>query len=691
MTTPRMRTDSDELAYENGRNSTYIERMRGRPIVSSVGAPANTLWTGSVSPSHFRPGVLTLFGRIGLGGAEVHMGDNFYIGSGHFEEGDLRVFSWVAPVARVFFQQVDDWLDVPVVVRRTFRLGAKERILELYDDWVGRSQATSPFDRRARLTLPTPPPGARQVPSARAAWTPPILSPAQTTPSPAAEPRIPPVVGLPTSAPSGPEGRPTVTGLRRAANAVKAALAAPRAERMNSVLSTLQPDQYALVIYRRDRPLVIQGHPGTGKTIVAVHRAAYLANPDRGEGEPSLRVLVLGPTKDWVTHVRTAIDDLIPPGAVTVTNLQRCMFQLAGLDEMPPGSLDGTATDVDWAVGDVIDDLADRMRGARRNDDDDDVQAGVALLWAALRTPGGLIRTRRLPGRVRAWMEQLPPYEAAARQARYLPAIAYCSLALYGAGGLDRFDHLVVDEAQDVRPLEWRIISRLNRGGGWTLVGDTNQRRADFCDTNWRSVTTRLGLTVDGRPVVPEVMTLGYRSTQQIMAFANRLLPVGSQRMTSIQVGPQPTIVRARPSELFHAVVVEAHALARRHPDGLTAVITVEPGAVKTYLRSKGWRVGDNPNNLSSGGSTIHVRRPDHARGVEYDGVVVVEPEAFPRNAGDRAGALYTSLTRANRELVVVYSRKLTKELVGSGASIRVTEGAARRGPDKHDGLVERY
>lgn len=689
MTTAERVNIGEELAYENARNQTYIQRMRRRPITGLVGAPANTLWTGSVRAVGFRPNSLALFGRVGLGQVEADMGDNFYIGSGHFEEGDLRVFSWVSAVARTFFEGVDEWLDVPVVIRRTFRLGSQDRIEALYDDWVGGPRSRSPFDQRARLTVPTPPTTSSSVPPARRPAT---SAPESAAQSAQAAITPPAAAARPAQPAANPE--PAAVGLKRAANAVRAALAAPRAERMSSVLSTLQPEQYVLVAQEPDRPLIVQGHPGTGKTIVAIHRAAYLANPDRGEGAEPLRVLVMGPTKDWVTHVKTAIDDLIPAGSVTVTNLQRCMFELAGLPEMPKGSLDGVATDVDWAVGDLIDDVAPRLRQACRDLDEQNVGAGVSLLWAALRAPAGLVAIRPPAGPLAAWLSRLPSYEDAARRARYLPVLAYCSLALFGAGGLDRFDHLVVDEAQDVRPLEWRILSRLNGGGGWTLVGDTNQRRADFCDSDWRKVAIRLRLTEGGQPIEPVVMELGYRSTREIMTFANRLLPITQRQVTSLQTGPKPLVFRATASQLLACVEHQALALARRHHRGLTAVITLEPAAILTHLRRNGWRVGDNPNNLSLHGHTLHIRRPDHARGVEYDGVVVVEPDAFPRNAGARAGELYTSLTRANRELVVVHARRLPTELVGGSVRWHPSASNVLPAADRREDAyseVERY
>ena len=90
----------------------------------------------------------------------------------------------------------------------------------------------------------------------------------------------------------------------------------------------------------------------------------------------------------------------------------------------------------------------------------------------------------------------------------------------------------------------------------------------------------------------------------------------------------------------------------------------MDPKGVSDHFRSKGWRRGtlthswrrtqDSPNVL--------VLHPDMARGLEFDGVVVVEPADFPAIIG-RHGVLYTSLTRATKELVVVHTKALPREL----------------------------
>lgn len=104
----------------------------------------------------------------------------------------------------------------------------------------------------------------------------------------------------------------------RAEAAVLKRLAAPREDKLQSVLALLQPDQHTLVSWPVDQSLVVQGHPGTGKTVVAAYRAAYLVNPalyeDGGalaaRATKPLKVLLVGPTAGYVSHVDGLIQSL---------------------------------------------------------------------------------------------------------------------------------------------------------------------------------------------------------------------------------------------------------------------------------------------------------------------------------------------------------------------------------------------
>lgn len=127
--------------------------------------------------------------------------------------------------------------------------------------------------------------------------------------------------------------------------------------------------------------------------------------------------------------------------------------------------------------------------------------------------------------------------------------------------------------------------------------------------------------------------------------------------------GTPPRPVRVRPAEVTTRVAQEVTDLLERHPGGTVAVIALICAEVVRALRRAGVTV--DPHDVSKlvrQGRAVRVLDPEQARGLEFDAVVVVEPGAFPKRAGQH-GLLYTSLTRADRELVLVHAEPLPSEL----------------------------
>ncbi|MEU9824139.1 UvrD-helicase domain-containing protein [Micromonospora chersina] len=450
----------------------------------------------------------------------------------------------------------------------------------------------------------------------------------------------------------------------RAVDSVRFALHAPRTEALTSVLSTLQPDQYRLVTQPPTMPLVIQGHPGTGKTIIAVHRAGYLVNEEATKRSAIPRVLLLGPTEQYVRHVSRVVAELDPTGHITVKSLPAWLAELAGLRNDPkPG--EGTPEDVGGFVGGLAKHAVLRCQG-RPEWKASGRAARVEMAYEAIRGGGGSHQQPSTDEVGRRWIETLPPFVKARGQRRYLPLLA--QLGMLVDQEQSRYEHIVVDEAQDVSELEWEIIRAHNLDGRWTIVGDVNQRRRlDIGHLDWRALAKRLDIFAGGELFQPEVVERGYRSTQPILDFANRLLPYSENRPCSLQTeGPEPAVIRAStPGRRDVRAVGEAHRLLDSYEGGRVAIITTDPDAIAKLLITSGWRRTDlvaSAGDWIRDGHRLVVHTPESARGVEFDGVVVVEPSYFVRQE-EFVGTLYTSLTRANRELVVVHSKPLPDPL----------------------------
>jgi DNA helicase IV len=269
-------------------------------------------------------------------------------------------------------------------------------------------------------------------------------------------------------------------------------------------------------------------------------------------------------------------------------------------------------------------------------------------------------------------MEALPDFGKASKLRRYLPLMAQCRIAYKPIPGNDKYDHIIVDEAQDVSPIEWNVLGQyLARDGQWTVVGDMNQRRFDTTYGSWQEIADHLVLGDGDSAFDIQTMRRGYRSTDPILRFADKLLPANQRGSRTIQTdGPSVITAQVRTAgQLLPKIIELAAGLSARHSEGTTAIITIDPSAVMQELGKLGWRKpGRQAFVWSKDGLQVRLYHPEKARGLEFDAVVVVEPGAFPENVG-RQGQLYTSLTRANRELAVVWHGALPDKLRKLGRS----------------------
>lgn len=677
-----------DLPFEQAKNREYLAKLERKLARNPLQAVArNVIWIDQVDyqikvAGYHHP----LLGRVGCGDSAEEDLRDFYIGSRFINDGDVLVYSWAAPIARLFFQPDSEGSE-EVVIRRTFTHKSTD-ISDLDDEWAKEGEP-SPFVRR-ELTVPTPAPRPstrRRTPAQPPKPGPAPRSPEPVPPPPQAKPPITPEPARPdTKAVQVRRTEDLSTGMR-AKQAVLKRLTAPRQERLMSVLALLQPDQHALTSWRADQDLVVQGHPGTGKTVVAAYRAAYLVNPALyGDGgvfasraDRPLRVLVVGPTTGYVNHVRGPIEPLAPANQVKVTSITEFLIETTGMKGTWSGGLAGTYDDVDQRAADLVHRASNALR---HSEDRHQVQLSTTALRSGIRKPkqGGtepikalyeLLRTNGTksrplstdPDEIR-WMKRLPSFESAT-QRRLLPLLAQCKLAAAPISDIDRFDHIIVDEAQDISPIEWTVLVEfLRRSGHWTLVGDMNQRRSDVTYGSWRQIAEHLDFP-DIDEFEPQVMSRGYRSTGAILKFADRLLPAKQRGNQTVQDDGEPVQGRriTRASELTSAAIETAAQLARKHATGSTAIITVTPHELIGELGRKGWRrPGASQQQWTKGDLTLRLHVPESARGLEFDAVVVIEPGAFPTNLG-RTGPLYTSLTRANKELAVVWHRELPDAL----------------------------
>jgi len=206
------------------------------------------------------------------------------------------------------------------------------------------------------------------------------------------------------------------------------------------------------------------------------------------------------------------------------------------------------------------------------------------------------------------------------------------------------YGHVIVDEAQDLTPMQLRMVARRAREGSLTILGDVAQATGAVRYPRWDDVLPHLPR---GEEADVEELRHAYRVPREIMELALPLLDTIAPDVAppiSYRTGADPPAVHRVAEE---HLLAEAYRHAAAAPDGLLAVIV--PEELFDELPS---------DDLWNG---VPVLTPRQAKGLEFDHVVVVEPALIELRE------LYVALTRPTKTLVVVHARPLPRELLAGG------------------------
>ncbi|MFI6154688.1 HelD family protein [Kitasatospora sp. NPDC051170] len=539
------------------------------------------------------------------------------------------------------------------------------------------------------------------------------------------------------------------------------ALSARRTGRMQAAVATLQAEQDEVVRSAHRGVTVVQGGPGTGKTVVALHRAAYVLYAFPRAAEEG--VLVVGPNArflDYISQVLPSLgeNDVVlttcrelagAPAEATdpfdtarlkgATGLAEALAALLRTRQAPAGDFtvrvgretvhlaaeevatareasvtavpghnparqvfkellaDAVTDAMQRDMGDILEQIdadtekltgldLDRFTGAARRRtegaadpgpaheldldavradllDDPGFDRAVEALWPRL-APGRLVEA--LLTDADALAEHLPRLTAQERS-RLLRAPgapwteADAPLLDEAAGLVDgpperTYGHVVVDEAQELTAMQWRMIVRRCPSRSMTLVGDFAQAGPVATARDWKeALAPHLGPRFKLHD-----LTVSYRTTQEILESVRGLLAriAPDQRPTrSLRSGERPRTVTAPVEELVTAALDELRAQGAAHPGELLGVVCADARAVELTARGV--------DRLA------RVVPASEARGLEFDGVVVLDPEeiAAARPGGERD--LYVALTRATKRLCTIAAQPPSEERAKEPAEAR--------------------
>ena len=224
------------------------------------------------------------------------------------------------------------------------------------------------------------------------------------------------------------------------------------------------------------------------------------------------------------------------------------------------------------------------------------------------------------------------------------------------------YGHVIIDEAQELSAMAWRMVLRRNPARSMTVVGDVAQTGSPAGATSWKNMLTPL---VGGR-WREERLTVNYRTPEEIMAVAADVLASVSDEQPPNSVrseGVAPQAIRVAGGGLPAGVAAQAQAdlaeiggpdngrLAVIAPDALIAALTAAvPAAIP----------GDKPESLDSAAALLTVSQ---AKGLEFDRVIVADPAGILAQSGNGAHDLYVALTRATHRLTVIHEADLPASL----------------------------
>ncbi|MFF1925268.1 HelD family protein [Streptomyces sp. NPDC058221] len=203
------------------------------------------------------------------------------------------------------------------------------------------------------------------------------------------------------------------------------------------------------------------------------------------------------------------------------------------------------------------------------------------------------------------------------------------------------YAHVIVDEAQDLTPMQWRMVGRRGRHATWTIVGDAAQSSWSDPDEAAAARDEALG----NRPRRRFTLTVNYRNPAEIAELAAKVLALAMPGMESPaavrSTGVEPRFVTVRDGDLAGTVREEARRLLGE-VDGTVGVVV----AMNRRAQARAW--------LAELGERVVALGSLEAKGLEYDATVVVSPAEIADESPAGLRVLYVALTRATQQLTVV-------------------------------------
>jgi len=713
---------------DTGRGGTFQSRTERDIVVRTSLARLEQLEVGDQA--------LT-FGRIDVSGDELNEPEVFHIGrlAVSDEHHEPMIVDWRAPVAEPFYRATG--LDPQGLLRRRHLAVSHRTITGVEDEYFASPDGT--------------------------------------------------VHALDTGeGPQTPEGLADEALALGGPGALLAALGQARSGQMADIVGTIQREQDEIIRAPLSGVLMVQGGPGTGKTAVALHRAAYLLYTHRFPLERQ-GVLMVGPNPLFLRYIEQVLPSLGETGVMlsTVSGLVP-EVRVTGREDQEIERLKGDprmarvmsravrtrqralredisipfgASTLRLSAADTADVVARARRrpgthNARRRFVESEVATILATQFQARRGldlsdeefdlaefSRQVRRAPELPEVFRRMWPRLSPHEllhdllgapallnaagngvltseecsllvrarsASLEEVRWTAADAALVDELRtllgprrtakerrrperrdesgwpkGLDGSDTerrdpsqdevrsFGHIVVDEIQDLSPMQLRMLARRSLAGSMTVVGDIAQATGPWAPSSWDDVTAHLS---PKRPPHLVELTVSYRTPAEVIEISRHVLDAAATGLSAPRpvrvAGSLPVIEQVGPHDLAQAVVAGAVEEAERVAPGHVAVLAPRgmlPMLRRAFIDSDVEIVDPRAHGGPGLGAALVLLAVDEANGLEFDAVVVVEPAEVASRGAVLSEEPAAPTTRGLRTLYVAMTRPTTRlRTVGS-------------------------
>jgi DNA helicase IV len=223
--------------------------------------------------------------------------------------------------------------------------------------------------------------------------------------------------------------------------------------------------------------------------------------------------------------------------------------------------------------------------------------------------------------------------------------------------GVRTYGHIVIDEAQDLSPMQLRMLTRRSLNGSMTVVGDIAQSTGAWAHASWDEI---LALLPDKRPARREELTVGYRIPAPNMELAARVLAVAAPDLAPPravrQDGREPVLARVEEGGPLGPAVVEAvRAEVASVGSGNVAVICPASRVEECSEALHGAGIEHGVAIEQGLNHQVTVVPVGIVKGLELDATVVVDPDGILIEEAQGLRALYVALTRATKHLTIVH------------------------------------